>query len=134
MAFVNWKATAQIVQGALRGRDVNLAAYLRAEGEAQKRYRESRRHREQAELSSGLLRPASEFAEIQRVLVQGVRNVIENMPQEAGPHCNPFDHSFAIDALEQWKNNRFKPQLDAVMNQLSKYEKIEEPQTTEPQQ
>jgi hypothetical protein len=133
MAWVNWRATAQIVQGAIRGRDTNLAAYLKAEGEAQKRFREARRLREQAELNSGRLRPASEFLEIRNTLVTALHNILGNMPMEAGPRCNPFDADFAIQALQEWLQDRFTPALDEVIHAFSKYE-ISHPQVQQTQQ
>ena len=124
MAWINWRATAQIIQGAIRAKDTNLVAYLKAEGEAQKRFREARRLREQAELNAGTLRPASEFLEIKNTLITALHNIMANMPMEAGPRCNPFDGPFAIQALQEWLHDRFTPALDAAVQAFSKYEKI----------
>jgi len=123
-AFLNWKATMGIVRDAIRGRDTNLAAYLRAEGEAQKRFREARRLREQAEIAAGRLRPASEFADLLKSVVVPLKSVLKNLPREAGPRCNPFDHSFAIAALEEWLTDRFTPAFDAAVAQFRKYQPI----------
>jgi len=136
MAWVNWRATAKIVHGAILGRDTNLAAYLKAEGEAQKRFREARRMREQAELNAGRLRPASEFLEIKNTLITALHNIMANMPMEAGPRCNPFDTDFAIQALQEWLHDRFTPALDDAVRAFSKYETFQPKnfQTQQPEQ
>ena len=129
-AYCTWKATAGLVQHSLKSRDPNLAAFLKAEGEAQKRFREARRMREQAEMASGRLRPASDFAELKRSVLMPLRNVLLNMPREAGPRANPFDHPFAIDALDEWVRDRFTPQLEAAMKALENYESAAAAQDT----
>jgi hypothetical protein len=126
-AYVNWRATMAIVRDAIRTRDTNLSAYLRAEGEAQKRFREARRLREGAEMAAGRLRPASEFGDLLKSVVMPLNAVLKNLPQEAGPRCNPFDHSFAIAALKEWLIDRYTPAFDRAVRELKKYETI--PQT-----
>jgi hypothetical protein len=63
--------------------------------------------------------PAHEVDRIRREIIPALANVLKNMPQEAGPRCNPFDHSFAIAALSEWLRDRFTPALDAAMGKLA---------------
>lgn len=121
-AFCTWRATANLVSASLKGRDPDLPAFLRAEREAQKSYREAKRTREQAQMASGRLRPASDFAALKRTVIMPLRNVLLNMPRELGPRCNPFDHAFAIEAADEWVKDRFTPQLEAAIRALEEYE------------
>lgn len=121
-ALETWESVAALVRRARQQGHGNLPAFLKAEREAQKSYREAKRAHELQEVASGRLRPASEFAELQRLVLIPLRNVIANMPRELGPRCNPFDHAFAIEAADEWVKDRFTPQLEAAINRVARFE------------
>lgn len=120
-ALETWRDIADILRHARQTRDPNLAAFLKAEGEAQKRYREAKRLRDQELVSKGLLVPAKEFSDLKRSVLMPLRSVILNMPREAGPRANPFDHAYAVEALDEWVRDRFTPQLEAAISRVGHY-------------
>lgn len=90
----------------------NMLIKLRAD------YEKALQKQQQWLIDTRRLIPANEFAAFRSQFLIPLRNMMDNMPAEAGALMNPQDQQQAIRGGREWLQNRFAPQLQQALMAL----------------